>query len=86
MSKYLVFCHLRPPDRAAFLDLSSSLQGYGDAGPEGGEESQGLVGQPAPGGHLEYAAGGGEQPPAQPPACVHHPLPIYVCWGTIPWC
>ena len=85
----LSFVISAPSDRATFLDLFSSLQGCGDAGPEGGEEGQGLDGWPAPGGHLEYTTGGGEQPgeqpPAQPPMCVHHSLPINVCWGTIPW-
>ena len=71
MSKYFTSHHfltsrLRYPP---FFDLMLSSQGHGDAGPEGGEEGQGFGGRPAPSGHLEYTTGGGgEQPPAQPPA------------------
>ena len=51
----------------ACLDSFSSLQGRGDAGPEG-EEGQDLGGQPAPGWYFKGATGGLEQPGQQPPA------------------
>ena len=51
----------------ARLDLSSPLQGHGDAGPES-EEGQGLGGWLAPGWYFEGATGGVEQPGQQPPA------------------
>ena len=51
----------------ACLDLSSSLQGHGDAGAES-EEGQGLGRWPAPDWYFEGAVGGVEQPRQQPPA------------------
>ena len=49
------------------LDLSSSFQGRGDAGPES-EEGQGLGGWPAPSWYFGGATGGVEHPGQQPPA------------------
>ena len=51
----------------ACLDLFSSLQGRGDAGPKG-EEGQDLGGRPAPGWYFKGATGGVEQPGQEPPA------------------
>ena len=44
-----------------------SSEGHGGAGPEGGEEGQGLDGQQAPGGYFACAGVGGEQLGQQPP-------------------